>query len=155
MEIDFVRLSDQAQVAEFVEELGRSETSARVVVLTAPSPGPEQAAERDVVAVDTPRGNGRRLIQRRAILYGKAIGDYVRLITDEGRFLVRGKISEMEERWGPRGFVRTHRGYVVNLGRAVELRRNSNGTATVQLDDGERVPVSRRQLTAVREALRA
>jgi DNA-binding LytR/AlgR family response regulator len=61
----------------------------------------------------------------------------------------------MEARWGPRGFVRTHRGYVINSGRAVELRRNGNGTASVQLDDGGRVPVSRRQLTAVREALHA
>ncbi len=153
MQIEVVRLTDSSQVVGFVEALGRSESSTRVVVLT--TDGDAAGEDRDVVAVDSPRGNARRLIQRRTILYGKAIGDYVRLVTDDGRFLIRGKISEMEERWGPRGFVRTHRGYVVNAARAVELRRNGNGTATVQLEDGARVPVSRRQLTAVREALHA
>jgi DNA-binding LytR/AlgR family response regulator len=128
-----------------------------VVVVSAPSGGPDGAGEGadDIVAVDSPRGNARRLIQRRTVLYGKAIGDYVRLVTDEGRFLVRGKISDMERRWAPRGFVRTHRSYVINAGRAVELRRNGNGTASVQLDDGRQVPVSRRQLRAVKDALNA
>lgn len=156
MQIEVVRLNDQSEIAGFVEALGRSDAAGRVVVVSTPA-GANGLGEGgdDIVAVDSPRGNARRLIQRRKILYGKAIGDYVRLVTDEGRFLVRGKISEMAERWGPRGFIRTHRGYVINTGRAVELRRNGNGTATVQLDDGRRVPVSRRQLKAVREALNA
>jgi hypothetical protein len=41
------------------------------------------------------------MIARTSILYGKAIGDYVRIVSDEGRFLKRGRISEMESRWGP------------------------------------------------------
>jgi DNA-binding LytR/AlgR family response regulator len=56
---------------------------------------------------------------------------------------------------GAHGFIRTHRAYVINARRAVEIDRNANGTALVELTGGERIPVSRRQLTTVRAALTA
>jgi DNA-binding LytR/AlgR family response regulator len=109
----------------------------------------------DRVSVLAPAGNTQRLIARASILYGKAIGDYVRIVSDEGRFLVRGKISEMESRWQGFGFVRTHRAYVVNAGRVEEVRTNGNGTADLKLNGGESIPVSRRRLVDVRAALTA
>ncbi len=108
----------------------------------------------DVVPVDTPRG-GTRLVPRSSILYLRARGDYVRIVADGGRFLLRGRISDIERRWSPFGFLRVHRGYLVNLRRAVEVRPNVNGTAVLVFDGGEEVPVARRKLVELRRTLNA
>lgn len=108
----------------------------------------------EVVAVDVPRG-GTRLLPRSSILYLQARGDYVRIVADDGRFLLRGRISELEQRWSEFGFVRTHRGYVVNLRRAVEVRPRLNGTASVVFPNGEQAPVARRKLGELRRMLNA
>ena len=108
----------------------------------------------DVVPVDAPRG-GTRLLARSTILYGQAHGDYVRIVSDSGRFLMRNTLSDLERRWEPFGFVRVHRGYLANLRRAVELQPLINGTATLRFADGHGVPISRRQVAELRRRLRA
>jgi two-component system, LytTR family, response regulator LytT len=111
------------------------------------------ALSQDRVPVRSPHDDARHLIGRATILYGKAIGDYVRIVSDEGRFLVRGRISQMESRWRRHGFLRTHRAYVVNAARIEEVRTNGNGTASVRIEGGERIPVARRRLAEVRATL--
>ena len=108
----------------------------------------------DVVPVDARRG-GTRLLARSTILYGQAHGDYVRIVSDSGRFLMRNTLSDLERRWEPFGFVRVHRGYLANLRRAVELQPLINGTATLRFADGHGVPISRRQVAELRRRLRA
>ncbi len=107
----------------------------------------------DMVAVDAARG-GTRLLARSSILYGQAYGDYVRIVSDDGRFLLRTTLAELERRWEPFGFVRVHRGYLANLRRAVELHPLLNGTATLRFADGHGVPISRRQVGELRKRLR-
>lgn len=107
----------------------------------------------DVVAVDGPRG-GTRLLARSSILYGQAHGDYVRVVADSGRFLMRTTLADLERRWEPFGFVRVHRGYLANLRRAVELHPLMNGTATLRFADGHGVPISRRQVAELRRRLK-
>lgn len=124
----------------------------RVVADRRAAPNGEQAFRDEVVPVDVPRG-GTRLVARSSILYLEACGDYVRIVTDEGRFLLRGRISEISRRWSPFGFVRTHRGYVANLRRAVEVRPALNGTASVVFENGAEVPVARRKLAELRRTL--
>ena len=68
------------------------------------------------------RGGGTRLLPRSSVLYLQAHGDYVRVASDEGRYLLRARMAELEERWSGHGFARVHRGYLVNLRRAVEVR---------------------------------
>ena len=114
------------------------------------SPGQRQE---ELVAVDAPRG-GTRLLTRRSILYLQAEGDYVRIVGDEGKYLLRGKISEIERGWGQYGFARVHRSYIANLHRAVEVRPRINGTATLVLSNGIELPIARRKITALRERLR-
>ena len=46
------------------------------------------AAEIDVVPVDHVRGGGTRLLPRSSILYLQAYGDYMRIYSEEGRFLL-------------------------------------------------------------------
>ena len=107
----------------------------------------------DVLPVDTLRGGGTRLLARSSILYLQAHGDYVRVASDEGRFLLRARLSELEDRWAAHGFVRVHRGFVVNLRRAVEVRPRLNGTAVLVMSDGAEVPIARRQVGELRRKL--
>jgi len=107
----------------------------------------------DVVPVDNVRGGGTRLLQRSSILYLQAHGDYVRIVSDDGRFLLRARLHDIERRWTPHGFARVHRAYLVNLRRAVELHPQINGTAVLRLADGSEVPISRRQVGDLRRRL--
>jgi two-component system response regulator LytT len=113
------------------------------------------AAEHEIITVEHQRGGATRLVARSSILYVKAEGDYVRIVSDDGRFLIRGALSEIERRWVPYGFVRVHRSYITNLRRATEIRPELGGSATIVLDDGSEVPVARRQVAELRRRLRA
>ena len=117
-------------------------------------PGRAGRAEDDeTLAVDALRGGGTRLLPRSSVLYLQAHGDYVRVASTEGRFLVRARLSDLEERWAAHGFVRVHRGFVVNLRRAVEVRPRLNGTAVLVMADGAEVPIARRQVGELRRKL--
>jgi DNA-binding LytR/AlgR family response regulator len=119
------------------------------------APARASAPDDDVVAVDAARGGGTRLVPRSTILYLQAHGDYVRVVTADARYLLRGRLGDLERRWEPHGFHRVHRGYVVNLRRVVELRPQLNGTAELVLADGSRVPIARREVADLRRRLRA
>jgi DNA-binding LytR/AlgR family response regulator len=106
----------------------------------------------DVVPLPTLRG-GTRLVPRESILFLEADGDYVRVICDKERFLMRGRVSDLARRWRPHGFVQVHRGYVANLRRAVEVRPQLNGTATLAFPDGREIPVARRKVSELRKEL--
>ena len=106
-----------------------------------------------MLPVDKLRGGGTRLLARTSILYLQAHGDYVRVAADEGRFLLRARMAELEARWSPHGFARVHRGYLVNLRRAVEVRPQLNGTAVLVMADGAEVPIARRQVGELRRRL--
>ena len=108
----------------------------------------------DTLAADAP-GDGTRLIQRAAILYLQAHGDYIRVVTGDGRYLVRATLNEIERRWAAHGFHRVHRRFLVNLRRAVELRPQLNGTATLILADGAELPIARREVAELRRRLRS
>jgi DNA-binding LytR/AlgR family response regulator len=112
-----------------------------------------EPAAADILPVDNLRGGGTRLLHRSEILYLQAHGDYVRIVSDDGRFLLRGSLTEIERRWHRHGFVRVHRGFVANLRRAVEVRPALNGTAAIVFGDGSEVPVARRQLSELRRQL--
>jgi DNA-binding LytR/AlgR family response regulator len=111
------------------------------------------ALEDETLAVDVLRGGGTRLLARSSVLYLQAHGDYVRVASTEGRYLVRARLSDLEERWAAHGFVRVHRGFVVNLRRAVEVRPRLNGTAVLVMADGGEVPIARRQVGELRRKL--
>jgi DNA-binding LytR/AlgR family response regulator len=118
------------------------------------APAAEPAADDDeTFAVDALRGGGTRLLARSSVLYLQAHGDYVRVASSEGRYLLRARLSDLEERWASHGFVRVHRGFVVNLRRAVEVRPRLNGTAVLVMADGDEVPIARRQVGELRRKL--
>jgi DNA-binding LytR/AlgR family response regulator len=134
---------------------GRLEEAVERVARAAGAAGaaPEPALDADVLPVDALRGGGTRLLARDSILYLQAHGDYVRVVSDEGRYLLRARLADLEERWTAHGFVRVHRAYVINLRRAVEVRPQVNGTAIVLMRDGAELPIARRQVGELRRRL--
>jgi two-component system, LytTR family, response regulator len=115
--------------------------------------GQRAPSEHDQVAVSSARGGAVRLVSRSEILYGQAHGDFVRIVTGDGRYLLRVTLSEIENRWEPFGFARVHRQYVANLGQARELRPLLGGTAELVFTGGETVPVARRHVAELRRRL--
>ena len=107
----------------------------------------QPAPESEMIAVSGARAGPTRLINRGSILYVQSHGDFVRIITDDGRFLLRTTLNEIEHRWEPFDFVRVHRQFVANLARAVELRPLFGGTAELSFPDGQSIPVARRHVT--------
>jgi two-component system, LytTR family, response regulator len=104
------------------------------------------AQDSEMIAVASARGGATRLISRHRVLYVQSNGDFVRIVTDDGRYLLRATLAEIERRWEPHGFARVHRQYVANLRRAVELRPLLGGTAELAFGDGQSIPIARRQV---------
>ena len=109
-------------------------------------PRPVAAGESEMVAVSAARGGSTRLIHRGSVLYVQSHGDFVRIVTEDGRYLMRNTLNEIERRWEPFDFVRVHRQYVANLARTVELRPLLGGTAELAFADGQSIPVARRHV---------
>jgi DNA-binding LytR/AlgR family response regulator len=104
----------------------------------------QPATESEMLAVANVRSGSTRLIARSSILYVQSHGDFVRIVTGDGRYLLRATLNEIERRWEPFGFVRVHRQYIANLPRAVELRPLLGGTAELAFADGQTIPIARR-----------
>jgi DNA-binding LytR/AlgR family response regulator len=111
-----------------------------------PPPGRPTPAgsEEEMIAVATLHGGSTRLLARSSIQYVQSYGDFVRIVTDDGRYLLRATLSDIERRWEPFGFVRVHRQYVANLRSAIELRPHIGGTAELKLANDHTIPVARR-----------
>jgi DNA-binding LytR/AlgR family response regulator len=97
-------------------------------------------------------GSAVRFVRRNEVRWVQAQGDYSRLHTSEGAgHLVRIPISELETRWADAGFLRIHRSSLVRTAAVTEARLSG---ADPSVSIGElSLPVSRRMVPAVREAL--
>lgn len=103
-------------------------------------------SESEMIGVAALHGGATRLIARSAILYVQSHGDFVRVVTEDGRYLLRTTLNEVEHRWEPYGFIRVHRQYLANLTRAVELQPLLGGTAQLTLVGGQTIPIARRHV---------
>ncbi|MDT0200544.1 LytTR family DNA-binding domain-containing protein [Nocardioides sp. AE5] len=110
---------------------------------TAPAPADPQ------IAVEL--GGVTRFIQRSAVRYVEAQGDYARLHTAQGSHLIRSPLSALEEEWAAAGFVRIHRSLLVALAHIDHVRMES-GRCTVTVGETQ-LKVSRRHTRELREIL--
>jgi DNA-binding LytR/AlgR family response regulator len=94
-----------------------------------------------------------RMIRRDDVAFVQAQGDYARLHTAEGSYLVRVPLSDLERQWGSSGFVRIHRSYLVAMDAVQQLRLGGSQPTVVAA--GSELPVSRRSLPGLRERLAA
>jgi two-component system LytT family response regulator len=72
-----------------------------------------------------------------------AEGNYVRLCTALETHLLRETMAHLQDRLDPRGFLRVHRSFIVNLKYVKEVRRETNGDSVVILDNGQKVAMGR------------
>ncbi|MBC9734204.1 LytR/AlgR family response regulator transcription factor [Nocardioides marmotae] len=118
--------------------------------------GGDPAPARDDVSVAVERGGVTRFVDRSAISHVEAQGDYARLHVREGAtggsYLVRTPLSQLEEEWGPAGFVRIHRSLLVSLAHVAELRMDA-GRCSVVVSGGTELGVSRRHTRELRDLL--
>jgi DNA-binding LytR/AlgR family response regulator len=122
---------------------------ARVTAPSVPAPPVAVAPSNDrVIPVEV--GNRTVLVKLSTISYVEASGDYVRLYADGASYLLRASLSALEDEWCSAGFVRIHRGYLVDLARVQELRTDSDGGCHVKVGDQE-LPVSRRHTREVKD----
>lgn len=110
--------------------------------------------ESEIVAVANLRPPGStRLIARSSILYVQSHGDFVRVVVEDGRYLLRSTLTELERRWQQFGFVRVHRQYLANLALAQELQPQLGGTAVLSFGGGHTIPVARRHVAELTRRL--
>jgi hypothetical protein len=96
------------------------------------------------------------LLRRPEVRFAEADGNDVWLVSDEGRLqaAVRG-IDRLEEELAGGEFLRVHRRFLVNLSCVRAVDRGPRGELSLIMDGAPRetVPVSRRNVPAVRRAL--
>ena len=96
------------------------------------------------------------LLRRGEVQFAEADGNDVWLVTDEGRLqaTVRG-IDKLEVELAGGEFLRVHRRFLVNLSRVRAVDRGARGEMSLMMEGAahEAVPVSRRNVPAVRRAL--
>lgn len=120
--------------------------------LGAPARDPAAGSDGDPGRIAVETGGRTRMIERDAIRFVEASGDYVRLHTEGGAFLVRVPISSLEETWRDAGFVRVHRRYLIALRHVSELRARNGGGYDLMVA-GQEIPVSRRHARELRDRL--
>lgn len=95
---------------------------------------------------------GGSLAALREVRWVEARGAYVIVHAADRRHVLRASLSQMLDRFGEGRFARIHRSALVNLDHVRGLRRSAAGLE-VELGDGRRLPVSRRQARSVVDRL--
>ena len=100
------------------------------------------------------KGGKKILIGIDKIRFVMARDDYAYLQTDTDRYFSTVSLAQLEKRLDGHGFFRVHRGYLVNLSLVEEIESVSGGTLLLTLDGtDEKIPVSRRRVSALKKAL--
>jgi two-component system response regulator LytT len=100
------------------------------------------------------KGGKKILIHIDSIRFVMARDDYAYLQTDTDRYFSTVSLAQLEKRLDGHGFFRVHRGYLVNLDMVKEVEPVSGGTLLLTLDGtDEKIPVSRRRVSALKKAL--
>ena len=112
----------------------------------------ERVARPEIKPLAARAGTTVRLLDPRGVARIRAEDKYA-LVRDEGRdYLLDESLRALEERLAPLGFLRVHRAELVNLARVRALHVEDDAPS-LELDDGQRVPVSRRLAPELRRRL--
>jgi DNA-binding LytR/AlgR family response regulator len=130
-------------VRRVVESRGRAPAAAP------PSPAPPGEPDDETIAVEL--GGVTRFVKRSDVRYVEAHGDYARLVTADGRHLVRVSLAHLEDEWAEVGFVRIHRRWLVALD-AIDEVRSDGGRMSLRVGDAV-LAVSRRHTRELRDRL--
>lgn len=137
--VDYVtKPPHRERLVEAVRRVRRSRPASRAV------------PDEDVIPVSV--GGTTKLVRRSAVRWAQAKGDYVRLYTGDGSYLIRAGIAALADSWHAAGLVRIHRSYLVALRYVTGVHEIGPGQFLVDVG-GRRLPVARRQAARVRGLL--
>jgi two-component system LytT family response regulator len=78
-------------------------------------------------------------------------GNYVKVYFDKSRPLILRSLNSLEERLDPEHFFRANRKYIINLNCITFVENWFNGGLQVELTNGEKIEISRRQAIKFKE----
>ena len=113
----------------------------------------KKRAETEGVSLNITSAGHIRPINTRQIVHIDGAGDYTDIVMETGKtYLHSQTLAELEAALPPQ-FLRVHRSHIVNTDFVESLSRESSGTGSLSLTNGDLVPVSRRIMPGVRKAL--
>jgi hypothetical protein len=95
-----------------------------------------------------PTRNGTERVALGEIEYVDAQGNYARLVTPRGRYLIRETMARLETRLGSE-FLRVHRSVIVRRDRIERVEATANGGFDLQLTSGTRLRSGRSYRAAI------
>jgi two-component system LytT family response regulator len=110
------------------------------------------APHNETIVVSNARG--ATVLHFNEIDWIEAAGNYTQLWVGTRSYFLRESLQTLEQRVEPHGFVRAHRRALVRLDAVRELRRTRAGAYFAVLENGVRVPVSRRRTASFTAAVR-
>jgi len=112
---------------------------------TVPAAASADVAPADPATFDIRDGAAMLRVPVAEILAAKAAGNYVEFALADGRRpLMRVSLAQVETALAPKGFLRTHRSWLVNPARVRALSPAGSGDFRIDLGDGLVAPASRR-----------
>lgn len=101
------------------------------------------------------KGGKKHFLSSMEIAYLMAKDDYSYIYTNDTRYLSTSSLTALEEKLESAGFFRVHRRYLINLTRIRSVEPTTGGTLELTIDDdeGTKIPVSRRRVSALKRAM--
>jgi two-component system LytT family response regulator len=109
-----------------------------------------EAAPRPLERYLVREGEGFRPVEVSDIVTIASAQDYSEVSTPTGRHLVRMSLGEFEARLDPGRFIRVHRSAIIHLAHLERAEPAGGGRMLAHMADGQRIPVSRAGVKALR-----
>ena len=137
--------------ARFAQAITRflSQQKTKTVPEAVDYPVSEDRNKRIVVRVK----NEIKIIQTQEVRYFEAEDDYISIHTQEGKFLKRMTMKQLEESLDPEKFARVHRSFLVNLQEVAGLEPYEKESYLLRLRSGQKIPVSKSGYARLRQVL--
>ena len=84
-------------------------------------------------------------IQLADVTYFESVGNYIKINIEGKKPMVLKSLSALEDRLNPYDFFRANRKHIVNLKKIQKVENWFNGGMMFEMDNGEKIEVSRRQ----------
>ena len=137
--------------ARFAQAITRflSQQKTKIVPEAVDYPVSEERNKRIVVRVK----NEIKIIQTQEVRYFEAEDDYISIHTQEGKFLKKMTMKQLEESLDPEKFARVHRSFLVNLQEVAGLEPYEKESYLLRLRTGQKIPVSKSGYARLRQVL--
>jgi two-component system LytT family response regulator len=137
--------------ARFAQAIARflSQHKAKELPDAVDYPVSEERSKRIVVRLK----NEIKIIQTKEVAFFEAEDDYISIHTQEGKFLKKMTMKQLEESLDPDKFARVHRSFLVNLQQVSGLEPYEKESYLLRLRSGQKIPVSKSGYARLRQVL--